>query len=122
MATYIEINEVRYPASITGRLVDRDWDDRESKAIKLEMSYADAIALFVDDISWSIVQDIEEVTVEYDEEAGEMVSKTTTKYEYFDNSEYSIAGDVVDHRDGTVTVKMGKSTAAELLAMLEEVL
>lgn len=122
MAIYVEVNEVKYPAVITGRLSDKDWDNRESKAIRIEMSYMDAIATFVDDIPWNIVQDVEETVEEYNEETGEMVSKTVTKFEYFDNSEYSIAGDIVDHRDGTITVKMGKPTAAELLAMLEEVL
>lgn len=122
MATYIEINEVRYPASITGRIFDKDWDNRDSKAIKVEMSYEDAVNIFVDDISWFIVQDVEEIIEEYNEEAGEMVTKTIIKSEYFDNSEYNIAGDIVVRRDGTVTVKMGKPTASELLAMLEEVL
>ena len=42
--------------------------------------------------------------------------------EIYDNSEYSIAGDIIDLRDGFVTVKMGKPTAEELLALLEEVL
>jgi hypothetical protein len=122
MATYVEINGVKYPASITGRLFDKDWDNRESKAVKVEMSYSDAIALFVDDISWNIVQDVEEIVEEYNEETDEMTTKTVTTFEYFDNSEYSIAGDIVDHRDGTITVKMGKPTAEELLALLEEVL
>ena len=122
MATYIEVNEVKYPASITGRLSDKDWNNRASKAIKVEMSYTDALATFVDDVAWFIVQDVEETIEEYDEETGEMVAKTVTKFERFDNSEYSIAGDIVDHRDGTITVKMGKPTAEELLAMLEEVL
>ena len=31
----------------------------------------------------------------------------------FDNSDFCVAGDVTDHRDGTVTVKMGKLTALE---------
>ena len=59
MATYIEINNVKYPAVITGRLRDNDWDNRESKAITVEMSYEDAIKLFVDDVKWNIVQYVE---------------------------------------------------------------
>jgi hypothetical protein len=31
----------------------------------------------------------------------------------FDNSEYNIAGDLTDHRDGTITAKMGKLTDLE---------
>ena len=130
MATYIKVQNIQYPASITGRLHDGDWDDRASKAIRLEMSYADALSLFVDDVQWSILQDME--TFEdreeemFNEETGETEVVTTTVpvtiLEEYDNSEYSIAGDIIDHRDGTVTVKMGKLTAEELFAMVEEVL
>ena len=54
--TFIKINETLYPATITGRITDNDWDKRESKSIKLEMDYATAIKLFVDGLAWSIVQ------------------------------------------------------------------
>ena len=121
MATYVEINGNQYPAVITGRLNDKDWDGRESKAIKVEMAYADALSLFVDDVDWNIVQDAETVH-EVEGEDGEMVMKPVIEQEVYDNSDYSIAGPIIDHRDGHVTVKMGTPTAAELLAMLVEVL
>ena len=122
MAIYVEIDGVQYPASITGRLNDKDWDNRESKAIKLAMSYSDAVDIFVDDVKWNIVQDVED-TVEYiDEATGDITYELTTKQEIYDNSEYSISGDIIDHRDGYVTVKMGKPTAQEMLDMLREVL
>ena len=105
--TYVKIHDVIYPASITGRIHDKDWDDRASKAIRLEMSFADALNLFVDDVDWSII---------HEDETGEVVS------EEYDNSDYSVAGDITDHRDGTITVKMGKLTAEELLAIIGEVL
>lgn len=122
MGIYVEINGVQYPASITGKLSDKDWDGRASKAITLEMSYSDAVGIFVDDIKWNIVQDIEEEIEEINEETGETTHKLVTKQEIYDNSEYSIAGDIVDHRNGSITVKMGKITAEEMLAMLSEVL
>ena len=122
MNTYVEVNGIQYPASITGRLCDREWNDRESKAIKLEMTYSDAVQIFTDDVKWNIVQDFEETIMHTDEETGETTFEVVTKQEVYDNSEFSVAGDIVDHRDGNVTVKMGKSTAAEILAMLEEVL
>lgn len=31
----------------------------------------------------------------------------------WDNSAYSLSGDITDHRDGTVTIKMGKPTDLE---------
>ena len=123
MAIRVEINGVQYPASITGRLNDKDWDNRASKAIELEMAYADALGIFVNDVQWAIVQDVQE-RVEQIGENGEIidVDMIVTKEERYDNSEYSIAGDIIDHRNGKITVKMGKPTAEELLAMLEEVL
>lgn len=118
MATYVEINGNKYPAIITGRLNDKDWDNRESKAIQLEMTYADAIEMFVDDIAWSIVQDVE-VMKEIEDTEGNLVTELVIEQEIYDNSEYSIAGDIIDHRNGTVTIKMGKPTAEELLAVMD---
>lgn len=118
MATYVEINGKQYPAVITGRLNDKDWNNRESKAIEVEMTYAEAMELFVDDVAWNIVQDIE-VMKEVEGENGEPVMEQVIEQEVYDNSEYNIAGDVVDHRNGTVTVKMGKPTAEELLSIMD---
>lgn len=119
--TYIKINETMYPATISGRVADKDWDNRASKAITLEMDYATAIALFVDGVAWSIVQR-EEVPVYQLDESGEHVldengepiqTGTEVQETEWDNSEYSLAGDITDHRDGTITVKMGKLTDLE---------
>lgn len=122
MAIYVKINDAQYPASITGKLNDKDWDNRASKAILLEMNYADALSIFVDDVQWSIIREVETVVDEINEETGESTPITTTELEEYDNSEYSIAGDIIDHRNGYITVKMGKPTAEELLAMIEEAL
>jgi hypothetical protein len=107
--TYIKINETLYPATISGRVQDKDWDNRESKAITLEMDYATAIGLFVDGLAWSIVQQ-NEVPV-YDADGNQ--TGTEMQETVYDNSDYCIAGDITDHRDGTVTVKMGKLTELE---------
>lgn len=128
--TYVKIHDVLYPASITGRVHDNSWDDRASKAIRVEMSYADAVALFTDDVLWSIVQEIEDIEEQqeevYNEETEEMeiITKNVPviRVEEYDNSDYEVAGEITDHRDGTVTVKMGKLTAEELLEIIEEVL
>lgn len=98
--TYVKINDTLYPALISGRTVDRDWNNRASKAITLEMSHTDAMALFVDNLEWFIVYEVDEVT------------------EIYDNTEYSVAGSITDNRDGTVTVRMGKPTDAEILAVI----
>lgn len=122
MAIYVKINDTQYEASITGRLNDKDWNNRSSKAITLKMSYADATNIFVDDVSWFILQDFEDTVEEINEETGESVFNTVIRTESYDNSDYSIAGSITDNRNGTITVKMGKPTAEELLAMFEEVL
>ena len=106
---FVKINETLYPAEISGRVQDNDWDKRESKSIKLEMDYATAVALFVNGLAWSIVQQ-EEVPV-FDEQGN--VTGTEVRETEFDNSEYNLAGDITDHRDGTITVKMGKLTDLE---------
>ena len=121
MKTYVKINDNLYEATISGRLHDEEWDNRASKAIKAIISYQDAITLFNTDKKWSIVQDVEDFEEIFDIETGETVAKRTIKQEEYDNSEYSIAGDIIDHRNGYITIKMGKPTAEEILAMLEEV-
>ena len=107
--TYIAISGTLYPATISGRLQDTDWDNRASKAITLEMDYATAIALFVDGLAWSIVQHNEVPVLD---ESGVQTGTEMQETE-FDNSEYNIAGDLTDHRDGTITAKMGKLTDLE---------
>lgn len=127
---YIKINDTRHPATVSGRMADMDWDNRESKAITLEMDYAEAAALFVDGLNWSIVQQNEVPVYQVDEdgravldESGNPIQTGTEMQETeWDNSEYDIAGSITDHRDGTITAKMGKITDAEALAELREVL
>ena len=104
--TYVKINGTTYPAVINGKHVDREWNDRESKTITIEMAYADAIALFVNGLVWSILMDVEQ-----EQEDGSIV----TVQEEYDNSEYSMAGSITDNRDGTLAVKMGKPTQIEKL-------
>lgn len=160
MNTFVKVNNVLYPASITGRMHDSEWDNRPSKDIKVEMNYEQAKTIFVDDVVWSIVQEREETYEEVIEEIVESseeemidpevtpedmengesaelvesaeskepqiiyttVTKTRIVTDEYDNSEYSIAGDITDHRNGYVSVKMGQPTAEEILAILEEVM
>lgn len=119
--SYVKINSTLYPATINGKTADREWDNRESKAITLEMDYATAVNLFVDGLEWSIVEQ-HEVPVYQTDERGEYVldengspvqTGTEIQETEWDNSEYSIAGNLTDHRDGTITAKMGKLTELE---------
>ena len=119
--TYVKINETLYPATISGKLVDRDWDDRDSKAITLEIDHATAVELFADGAAWSIVEQKEVPVYEVDEngifvrdeEGNPIQTGTEIQETEWDNSEYNLAGDLIDHRDGTMTVKMGKLTDLE---------
>ena len=107
--TYIKINGNLYLATINGKMSDTAWDGRASKAITLEMDYATASALFTDGTAWSIVQQTEEPV--FDENGNQ--TGTETKETEYDNSDYCLAGDITDHRDGRIIVKMGALTEVE---------
>lgn len=113
MQRYVRIGDRLIPAEFSGRMKDSDWNDRQSKAITCEMSYEEAITTFVDGMSWSIVEQYDP----YIDDEGNTITPDPVEY---DNSEFEVLGDITVHKDGTVTVKMGKPTAEELLAVLEE--
>ena len=54
---YIKVNNVLYSASITGKLEDESWDNRSSKTIYLNTTYATVLGLFFNDVPWSIVDE-----------------------------------------------------------------
>ena len=107
--TFIKINNTLYHAEVNGKIIDSEWDGRKSKSIKIEMDYETANEIFVSGLKWSIVQQNEVPT--FDENGNP--SGTEMRETEFDNSEYCLAGDLTDHRDGTVTAKMGKLTDLE---------
>ena len=111
MATYIKVNNTEYPATVTGDRADRSWGARDTKTIYLTMTHDEAAALLPDNTPWSIVQrDMVDVL----DEQGQPTGETKEVVNEYDNSEYSLAGDITDHRDGTVSIKMGKPTESEL--------
>lgn len=119
MATYIKVNNTEYPATITGILKDREWNEREAKNIRLTMTATDAAALLPDNTPWSIVQ--RDTVPKYDE-GGQPTGETEEIVNEWDNSAYSLSGAITDHRDGTVSIKMGKPTETEMLrAQLAEI-
>jgi len=109
---YFKANNTEYPASIAGKVTDRDWGGRESKAVTLEMTHAAAVQLFVDGLVWSIVQ---RDTVPVYGEDGNPTGATEEQVQEWDNADYCVAGSIADNRDGTCTCKMGKKTEAELM-------
>lgn len=110
----VRINGSLHDATIYGQMRDTSWENRESKAITLTMGYETAVATFADDVPWSILYQPSDY---YDPETKQTV---TPPVEEYDNSDYCILGDITVHRDGTVTVKMGKPTGEELYNILRE--
>ena len=111
MSTSVIIHEVEYPAEISGVLQNPKWDRRDTKAITLEMTHAQAVSLFVDGLAWGIKQ---VNTYPVFDEQGQPTGETKTETQTFDNSDYSVAGSITDNRDGTVTILMGKHTELEI--------
>ena len=107
---YFKANNTEYPADIAGKVTDRDWGGRESKAITLTMEYTAASQLFVDGLSWSIVQ--RDIVPVYDKD-GKPTGETEDQVQEWDNSDYNVAGSITDNRNGTCTCKMGKKTQLE---------
>jgi len=110
----VKIAGNEYEAIVSGVANDVLWGRRESKSITLTMDYETAVATFADDVPWSILYQPSDY---YDPETKQMV---TPPVEEYDNSDYCILGDITVHRDGTVTVKMGKPTAEEINQILME--
>ena len=119
MSIYIKINNTEYPAAVNGVYNDRSWGDRNTKTITLAMNAAEVATLLPDNTPWSIVQ---RDTVDALDEQGQPTGETREVINEYDNSEYSLSGDITDHRDGTVSIKMGKPTETETLrAQLNEI-
>lgn len=110
MSIYVKVNNTEYPAEINGNLKDRTWGERDTKSITLTMTAAEVAALLPDNTPWSIVQ---RETVDKFDNDGNPTGETEEVVNEWDNSEYSLSGAITDHRDGTVSIKMGKPTETE---------
>lgn len=110
MAEFIKVGGQEYPATCIYNYKDRNWDMRETQTVHLTMPYAQAAALLPNNTPWSIVQ---RETVDKLDNDGQPTGETEEVVNEYDNSEYSLSGAITDHRDGTVSVKMGKPTEAE---------
>lgn len=110
MAQYLKVNGQEYPAKFISKYQDLNWDKRETQTIYLTMTHDAVAALLPDNTPWSIVQrDMVDVL----DEQGKPTGETKEVVNEYDNSAYSLTGDITDHRDGTVSIKMGKPTEAE---------
>lgn len=119
MAIYIKVNNTEYPAEINGNPKDRSWGERDTKTITLTMTTTEVATLLPDNTPWSIVL---RETVDKLDNDGNPTGETKEVVNEWDNSAYSLSGAITDHRDGTVSIKMGKPTEAETLrAQLAEI-
>lgn len=110
MSIYVKVNNTEYPAAVSGANNDRTWDGRDTKTIYLTMSHDAVAALLPDNTPWSIVQ--RDTVPKYDEQ-GQPTGETEEVVNEWDNSAYSLSGAITDHRDDTVSIKMGKPTETE---------
>lgn len=104
---------------IFSKRVNVSGEQRDTLRITVAATHAEVTAAFTPGAEWAIRQyDIDENGAALD------------TYTDFDKSDYSVCGDIVDHRDGRVTVYMGKKTESEitqdaldeLMLMMTEVL
>lgn len=110
MAEFIKVNGQEYPATCIYNYKDRNWDMRETQTVHLTMPYAQAAALLPSGTPWSNV--FRETKDKLDND-GNPTGETEEVVNEWDNSEYSLSGTITDHRDGTVSIKMGKPTETE---------
>ena len=87
---------------ILAKKISEDGVNREYLRITVSATYADVLAYFVDNAIYSIRQ------FDIDDNGNELET-----YQDFDWSEYSVAKDVIDHRDGRITVYMAKPNEQE---------
>lgn len=112
MAEFIKVNGQEYPATLIYNYKDRNWDMRETQTVHLTMPYAQAAALLPSGVKWSnVFREQKDVL----DENGMLTGQTEEVVTEEDMSAYSLAGEITDYRDGTVSIKMGKPTEAETL-------
>ena len=119
MAEFIKVAGQEYPATCVYNYKDRNWDMRETQTVHLTMPYAQAAALLTTGTPWFNV--FRETADKLDND-GNPTGQTEEVVTEEDMSAYSLAGEITDYRDGTVSIKMGKPTEAETLrAQLAEI-
>ena len=110
MAEFIKVAGQEYPATCIYNYKDRNWDMRETQTVHLTMPYAQAAALLTTGTPWfNVTREMQDVL----DENGMLTGQTEEVVTEEDMSAYSLAGEIVDHRDGTVSIKMGKPTETE---------
>lgn len=97
-------NPVETEPPIFSKKMRLNGEARDVIRVTVAATHAEATEKFVPGAVWAIRQ------FNVSPEGVELETFTD-----FDKSNYCVAGDIVDHRDGRVTVYMGKPTESELL-------
>jgi len=104
----VEFLTVSYPIETEPPIITKqilfDGINRDYIRITVESTYAEVSVKFINNAIYSIRQ------FDIDSNCNEL--ETFTDYDW---SEYSVTGDIIDHRDGRITVYMRKPTQIELL-------
>lgn len=106
MSNYLKANNTETPCEAAEHYRDSAWG-RPTCTVTIKASAAEIAALLPNNAPWSLIER-EDVLDENGMPTGQTVDHER------DMSEYSLAGDITDHRDGTVSIKMGKPTESEL--------
>lgn len=105
MSTILKANNTETPCEAAEHYRDSVWG-RPTCTVTIKGSAADIAALLPNGAAWSLIEREDAL-----DESG-MPTGQTVDHER-DMSEYSLSGDITDHRDGTVSIKMGKPTETE---------
>ena len=105
MSTILKANNTETPCEAAEHYRDSAWG-RPTCTVTIKASAAEIAALLPSNAPWSLIER-EDVLDELGTPTGQTVDHER------DMSEYSLSGDITDHRDGTVSIKMGKPTEEE---------
>lgn len=105
MSTILKANNTETPCEAAEHYRDSAWG-RPTCTVTIKASAAEIAALLPNNAPWSLIER-EDVLDESGAPTGQTVDHER------DMSEYSLSGDITDHRDGTVSIKMGKPTEVE---------
>lgn len=105
MSTFLKANNAETPCEAAEHYRDSAWG-RPTCTVTIKASAAEIAALLPNNAPWSLIEREDAL-----DESG-MPTGQTVDHER-DMSEYSLSGDITDHRDGRVSIKMGKPTEEE---------
>ena len=105
MSTILKANNTETPCEAAEHYRDSAWG-RPTCTVTIKASAAEIAALLPNNAPWSLIER-EDVLDELGAPTGQTVDHER------DMSDYSLSGDITDHRDGRVSIKMGKPTETE---------